>query len=56
MCLHVCVCVVLGISMHDIYIGSIGWGEYPTLRIMMEMVMTQNYSLPEDTPAMEVKV
>eukprot|EP00731_Ephydatia_muelleri_P029324 Em0020g968a len=30
-------------------IGAIGWAEYPTLRGMMEMVMTNNYSFPTST-------
>ncbi len=30
-------------------VASVGWSDYPTLRGMMEMVMTSNYSFPMST-------
>ena len=37
--------------------GAIGWKEYPTLKLMMEMVMTQSYTMPPETiPTDDIKV
>ena len=33
--------------------GAIGWKEHPTLKVMMEMVMTQNYVSPPDMTSLD---
>ncbi|TSS23714.1 Integrator complex subunit 1 [Bagarius yarrelli] len=40
-------------SLHVLFVGLPAWEQYPTLKMLMEMVMTNNYSYPPCTVADE---